>query len=61
MPSTLIKICGVTQPDQARKIANMGADFIGINFWPKSKRYLPLAAASWLADVPRTSRSWGCL
>lgn len=59
MPSTLIKICGVTQPDQAREIANMGADFIGINFWPKSKRYLPLSAASWLADVPRTSRLVG--
>jgi phosphoribosylanthranilate isomerase len=59
VPSTLIKICGVTQPDQAREIAAMGADFIGINFWPKSKRYLPLAAASWLAEVPRTSRLVG--
>lgn len=59
MSSTLIKICGVTQPDQAREIAALGADFIGINFWPKSKRYLPLSAASWLADVPRTSRLVG--
>lgn len=59
MPSTLIKICGVTQPDQAREIAAMGADFIGINFWPKSKRYLPLSAASWLADLPKTSRLVG--
>lgn len=59
MSSTLIKICGVTQPDQARDIAALGADFIGINFWPKSKRYLPLSAGGWLADVPRTSRLVG--
>ncbi|WP_051946105.1 phosphoribosylanthranilate isomerase [Verrucomicrobium sp. BvORR106] len=59
MPSTLIKICGVTQPEQAQAIADLGADFIGINFWPKSKRYLPLSAAAWLVDVPRTSRLVG--
>lgn len=30
----------------------LGADALGINFWPKSKRYLPLEAASlWLPSL----------
>ena len=37
---TRIKICGVTLADDAARIAQAGADFIGLNFWPKSKRYL---------------------
>lgn len=51
MPTTLIKICGVTLPEQATEIAALGADFIGINFWPRSKRYLPLSEAGWLSTV----------
>lgn len=46
---TGIKICGITQEQQARDIILMGADALGINFWPKSKRYLPIdTAAEWL-------------
>lgn len=46
-----IKICGITSPDQARAIIAAGADALGINFWPKSKRYLPLASAhQWLPE-----------
>ena len=36
----MIKICGVTLPDDAARIAAAGADYIGLNFWPRSKRYL---------------------
>jgi len=47
-----VKICGVTLPEQARAIAEAGADFIGLNFWSGSKRYLaPEVAATWLSDV----------
>jgi len=42
---TLVKICGVTLPDDAAAVAAAGADFIGLNFWPRSKRYLPLERA----------------
>lgn len=34
-----VKICGVTSADDAERIAALGADAIGINFWPKSKRF----------------------
>lgn len=44
-----VKICGITQEQQARDIISLGADALGINFWPKSKRYLPVEeAARWL-------------
>ncbi|MDZ4288050.1 MAG: phosphoribosylanthranilate isomerase [Prosthecobacter sp.] len=47
-----VKICGITQERQARAIIALGADALGINFWPKSKRYLPLEkAAAWLPSL----------
>jgi phosphoribosylanthranilate isomerase len=55
-----IKICGVTRRDQALAIAELGADFLGINFWPKSKRYLPLEeAVGWMREVPASVRLVG--
>ncbi len=49
---TGIKICGITQEQQARAIISLGADALGINFWPKSKRYLPIeTAAEWLPGL----------
>ena len=55
-----MKICGVTQREQALAIASLGADFIGINFWPGSKRYLPLEkAVAWMAEVPSPTRLVG--
>lgn len=35
-----VKICGVTTADDARMIADSGADAIGLNFYPKSPRYV---------------------
>lgn len=44
-----IKICGITAEQQAHDILALGADALGINFWPKSKRYIPVEkAAVWL-------------
>lgn len=55
-PDTLkppaVKICGITQEKQAREIVSLGADALGINFWPKSKRYLSVdEAALWLPGL----------
>ena len=50
---TKIKICGVTQPDDAARVAAAGVNFIGLNFWPKSKRYLSPERAPQVAAAAR--------
>ncbi|MDP1590397.1 MAG: phosphoribosylanthranilate isomerase [Prosthecobacter sp.] len=40
-----VKICGITRPEQAAEIFALGADAVGINLWPKSKRHMPLPVA----------------
>jgi len=37
---TQIKICGVTNVNDARVCAELGADMIGFNFYPRSPRYV---------------------
>ena len=49
----LVKICGVTTPEDAALAVRAGADAIGVNLWPGSKRYVPTPAArAVLAAVP---------
>lgn len=50
---TRIKVCGVTLPDDAARVAAAGVDFIGFNFWPKSKRYVMPERAPMLSAVAR--------
>jgi len=52
---TKIKICGVTLADDAARASAAGADFVGINFWPKSKRFVELSRARMLADAVRAA------
>jgi phosphoribosylanthranilate isomerase len=52
---TRIKVCGVTLPDDAARVAAAGADFIGFNFWPKSKRFVATDRAPMLSAVARGS------
>lgn len=40
-----VKICGVTRVEDARLAVEMGAELIGLNFWPQSPRFLSLEAA----------------
>lgn len=48
-----VKICGVTNAADARAVAESGADAIGFNFWPKSKRWVePGVAAELARDLP---------
>jgi phosphoribosylanthranilate isomerase len=43
--ATWVKICGVTRLEDARAAFDSGADAIGINFWPGSRRYCEPARA----------------
>ena len=45
-----IKICGITHPDDAVMAADAGADLIGINFVPGSRRLVDLATAAEIAE-----------
>lgn len=49
MATTGIKICGVTRRDDAELAIALGADFIGLNFWPRSSRFVDLGAAESIA------------
>lgn len=50
-----VKICGITNGVRAQEIVATGADAIGVNFWPESKRYVALEdAAPWLRDLEDT-------
>jgi phosphoribosylanthranilate isomerase len=46
-----IKICGITTPEDAIAAAHFGADAIGLNFYPRSPRYVTEAQA---AEILRT-------
>jgi phosphoribosylanthranilate isomerase len=44
-----IKICGVTRVEDAALAADLGADMIGLNFYPPSPRYLTVERAHSIA------------
>ena len=50
MSPTRVKICGVTRLEDALQAARLGADALGFNFWPGSKRFVPPAAARAIVD-----------
>ena len=48
-----IKICGVTRAEDALAAVRLGADALGFNFWPGSKRHVtPAAARAIIARLP---------
>ncbi len=49
-----VKICGITNRDDALAAVDSGADMLGFNTWTGSKRHLDLARnAEWIAALPR--------
>jgi len=50
-----VKICGVTDPGDALLSAELGADFLGLNFWPGSPRCISVERAREIAAVVRAA------
>src|SRR5688572_30905944 len=48
---TWIKICGITSVDDALRVVELGADAIGLNFVPTSKRVVDLATAAHIVEA----------
>ena len=36
----MIKVCGMREPDNIRAVEQLGIDWLGFIFWPKSSRYV---------------------
>ena len=55
-----VKICGITSLEDALACVDAGADALGFNFWPKSKRHIPVDRAAAIAKrVPPNVRTIG--
>jgi phosphoribosylanthranilate isomerase len=53
MTKPLIKICGVRSPEIAKKAVLAGADFIGLVFDPKSRRFVTHEEAKIISQITR--------
>lgn len=52
-PRVRVKICGVTNEEDARRAIELGADALGFNLFPGSKRCVALEReAVWIAALP---------
>lgn len=48
-PRVRVKVCGVARPEDAVDAADLGADYIGLNFHPPSPRFVDVRAAQEIA------------
>ena len=55
-----VKICGITSLEDALACVDAGADAVGFNFWPQSKRHIPVERAAAIAKrLPPNLRTVG--
>lgn len=46
-----VKICGVTTPEDARAVSMLGADAVGLNFYPPSPRFVSFGQVPAILDA----------
>jgi phosphoribosylanthranilate isomerase len=51
----IVKICGITRAHDAEVAVRAGADWIGLNFWPGSKRAIDAEIGRELAEAARAA------
>ena len=57
---TRVKICGITNIEDARLAVQLGADMLGFNFYEKSPRYIsPQQARRLIGDLPKVTENIG--
>ena len=55
-----VKICGIKSVSDAIAACDAGADAVGFNFWPGSKRFIsPEDLAEWVDDMPDSTERVG--
>ena len=60
MPQVKLKVCGITSYEDACACLEVGAEFLGFNFFPPSPRYIaPQEAAAIINKLPREIISVG--
>jgi phosphoribosylanthranilate isomerase len=50
---TAVKICGLSTPETMQAALEAGADYVGLNFFARSPRYVSLQQSLLLADLAR--------
>jgi phosphoribosylanthranilate isomerase len=58
MTRAKVKICGITNARDARAAIAAGADFLGLNFYEGSPRYVTVAAARRMVKATPNSAAW---
>jgi phosphoribosylanthranilate isomerase len=48
---TRVKTCGITSLEDARVCLDAGVDALGFNFWPASKRHVPVSRAASIVEA----------
>ena len=52
----IVKICGITRASDGLSAVKAGADWLGLNFWPRSPRAIDDQAARNIVDAVRQAR-----